>query len=138
MASITSLPASPSTGTERYLPSGSARITTSASATASAAVVAVAPGLSTSTIRAMRDTGPEPAISTRYPAATASRARTVPTLPAPRIAIVVFPGVASACSGIGPLQRKQLLHPRCNFVSEQLDGARPGRARQVHDVVFQV
>jgi hypothetical protein len=49
----------------------------------SAAVVATAPGVTISTISAIFDTSPEPAISTRYPAATARRASTVPTLPAP-------------------------------------------------------
>ena len=63
----------------------------SAPAAASGAEVTTAPGASTSTVSAIFAGSPEPATSTRYPAATASRARTVPTLPAPRIPMVCLP-----------------------------------------------
>ncbi len=98
MASITSFPASSATGTEGSLPRGSARITTSARAAASAEVVATAPGATTSTMRAMRDGSPEPEMSTSCPAAIARRARTVPTLPAPRIPTVA--GRAASDAGV--------------------------------------
>src|SRR5580704_16800314 len=88
MASMTSFPRSAPAGMLRYLPSGRARITVSASSAASLAVVAIAPGARISTVRRIASGAPEPAIGTRYPAATASLASTVPTLPAPRMPIV--------------------------------------------------
>ena len=85
---MTSLPSRASAGIEAYLPSGRARITMSACSAASRAVTARAPGARICTISSIFPGSPEPAIRTSWPAATARRARTVPTFPAPRMPMV--------------------------------------------------
>src|SRR5476649_1459264 len=127
MASRTSFPRSSSTGRVRYFPRGSASTTTSAPAAAAAAVTATAPGASTSTVSAIFAGSPEPATSTRYPAATARRASIVPTLPAPRI-----PSVSGALR-IDGLPLQQLDDARAHLGAKKFDGPRTGFDGQAVD-----
>ena len=73
----------------RCLCSGTATTTMSAPCTASAAVIARAPGVTISASNAMSSAGPEAARFTSNPASIAVRAIAEPTRPAPKTAIVV-------------------------------------------------
>src|SRR4051794_39195586 len=113
---MTSLPRRASAGMLRYLPRGNARITRSARAAASVAVVAIAPGVRTSVLRAIFAGSPDPATSTGYPAASASRASTVPTFPAPRIPIT-----RSSATSTGSA-RQDVADHRHHLAAVELDG----------------
>src|SRR6267378_6502062 len=145
------LPSKRPCGRSRKRCMGTASTIRSACWTTSSVEAARAPGARTSTISAMRSAGPDPEMTTLYPAAIAARAIVVPTLPAPtmprRRSPVSLLDMGLNSHSRGDMARwnwrnrmigEQLAHPRNHLAPVELDRRQPLLVRHPPGGVGQV